>query len=88
MSGLGNLWRESAAESFGAPPLIGAAEADLIIIGGGFTGLSAALTGAGQGARTVLLEAETVGHGGWSMPGSGCRPMRSATRWGQRRVNT
>lgn len=60
----GSLWRDSAAESFAAPPLEGPASADLAILGGGFTGLSAALEAAGQGARVVLLEAETVGHGG------------------------
>jgi len=33
-------------------------------VGGGYTGLSAALTAAEQGAEVVLLEAERVGHGG------------------------
>lgn len=60
----GNLWRASAAERFEAPPLRGERSADLAIIGGGYTGLSAALAAAGQGAEVTLLEAETVGHGG------------------------
>ncbi|WP_417727659.1 NAD(P)/FAD-dependent oxidoreductase [Roseovarius sp.] len=64
MSGLGNLWRDSAAESFAAPPLRGERSVDLAIIGAGFTGLSAALHAAGQGADVTVLEADTVGEGG------------------------
>ncbi len=45
------------------PPLDGDVEADLAIIGGGFTGLSAALHAAEQGLRTVLLEAREIGFG-------------------------
>jgi len=41
--------------------LVGDVRADICIIGGGFTGLSAALHGARAGARVVLLETETVG---------------------------
>ncbi|WP_210877349.1 NAD(P)/FAD-dependent oxidoreductase [Roseovarius autotrophicus] len=59
-----NLWRASAAEAFSAPAFQGDRSADLAIIGGGYTGLSAALVAAGQGAQVTLLEAETVGHGG------------------------
>jgi glycine/D-amino acid oxidase-like deaminating enzyme len=48
-----------------SPPLRGAAEADLCIVGGGFTGLWAALHAkADDPAReVVLLEAETIGFG-------------------------
>ena len=47
-----------------APPLMADASADLVIIGGGFTGNAAALEAARRGASVVLLEAETFGHGG------------------------
>lgn len=61
---LTSLWQASAAEDFSASPLQGERSVDLAIVGGGYTGLSAALEAAGQGADVTLLEAETVGHGG------------------------
>jgi glycine/D-amino acid oxidase-like deaminating enzyme len=48
-----------------SPPLRGAGEADLCIVGGGFTGLWAALHAKADnpGREVVLLEAETIGFG-------------------------
>jgi len=43
--------------------------ADVAIIGGGYTGLSAALTLAKRGLRVVVLEAETIGWGASSRNG-------------------
>src|SRR5579885_1890584 len=45
------------------PPLEGEASADACVVGGGLTGLSAALHLAERGYRTLLLEAESVGWG-------------------------
>ena len=45
------------------PALQGAQRADVCVIGGGFTGLSAALNLAEQGMDVVLLEAERIGFG-------------------------
>ena len=45
------------------PPLQGAIKADVCVIGGGYTGLSAALNLAEAGLDVVLLEAERVGWG-------------------------
>jgi gamma-glutamylputrescine oxidase len=45
------------------PALAGEARADVCIIGGGYTGLSAALHLAGRGLSVVLLEAHRVGFG-------------------------
>jgi len=58
-----NLWHVTASEAIKAEPLTSEVTADLIIIGGGFTGCSAALHAAELGARVVLLEAHVVGHG-------------------------
>lgn len=45
------------------PALEGAIDADTCVVGGGYTGLSAALHLAGRGYRVVLLEAERIGWG-------------------------
>src|SRR4051812_43386155 len=48
-----------------SPPLRGETEADLCVVGGGFTGLWAALHAKADdpGREVVLLEAETIGIG-------------------------
>ena len=58
-----NLWTATCREAVPAPTVL-ADTADLAIIGGGFTGASAALAGAKAGARVVLFEAHGIGHGG------------------------
>ena len=45
------------------PPLEGSRNADVCVVGGGFTGLSAALHAAEGGAHVVLLEADRVASG-------------------------
>ena len=45
------------------PTLDGAFEADVCIIGAGFTGISAALELADKGMSVVVLEAERIGFG-------------------------
>ena len=39
------------------------ARADVLVIGGGYTGLSAAIACADAGAQTVVLDASAPGHG-------------------------
>jgi glycine/D-amino acid oxidase-like deaminating enzyme len=58
-------WMDASRPQDAQPALVGAAEADLCIVGGGFTGLWAALYAkATDPARdVVLLEAETAGFG-------------------------
>jgi glycine/D-amino acid oxidase-like deaminating enzyme len=59
------FWLDALPAREPSPPLRGAVEADLCIVGGGFTGLWAALHAkADDPAReVVLLEAETIGFG-------------------------
>lgn len=56
-------YAETAAPLDRFPPLKGAARADVCVVGGGFTGLSAALHLAQRGYDVVLLEAHRVGFG-------------------------
>ena len=53
----------TAKEMLDRPALEGEERADVCVIGGGFTGVSAALNLAEQGLDVVLLEAERVGFG-------------------------
>ena len=57
------LWRATAPPAPPTPALDGACEADVCVVGGGFTGLSTALHLAEAGARVVVLEAEDPGFG-------------------------
>ena len=59
-----SLWSATAEEPAPhAPPLDGEARADVAIVGGGYTGLSAALHLAERGTEVALLEAEEPGYG-------------------------
>ena len=57
------LWEATAPAAPDTPPLRGRSEADVVVIGAGFTGLSAALHAAEGGLRVVVLEAVEVGFG-------------------------
>ena len=58
------LWADTAPALPDFSSFEGERETDIVIIGGGYTGLSASLHLAEQGVDTVLLEAETIGFGG------------------------
>ena len=58
-----SLWTATAAPELSCPPLSGAGRADVCVVGGGFTGLSAALHLAEAGADVTLLEAAEPGYG-------------------------
>lgn len=74
------LWEMTAPQAPVTPELTGAAKADVVVVGAGYTGLSAALHLAEAGKRVVLIEAIEVGYGGagrnvglinggmWTMP--------------------
>jgi len=59
-----SLWRAKAQDTIISAPLKGDVHADVVIIGGGYSGLSAALHIAEQGMAVRVLEAFTIGHGG------------------------
>jgi glycine/D-amino acid oxidase-like deaminating enzyme len=54
------------------PPLDGSAEADLVVVGGGLTGLWTALQAAEEGKRVVLLEGERIAFGASGRNGGFC----------------
>ncbi|MEM7469850.1 MAG: FAD-binding oxidoreductase [Pseudomonadota bacterium] len=59
-----NSYYHASAEPLAPlPPLRGQTKADLCIVGGGYTGLSAALHAAQYGLDVVLLDAQRVGFG-------------------------
>ncbi|WP_457943729.1 NAD(P)/FAD-dependent oxidoreductase [Vreelandella alkaliphila] len=85
------LWADTAPAGRDYPALQGAQRSDVVIIGGGFTGLSAALALAKRGISTVLLEAESIGwgasgrNGGQVIPGLKYDPDELITRYGKER---
>lgn len=74
------LWEMTAPAAPATQALSGSFEADVVVVGGGFTGLSAALHLAERGTKVALLEGKEIGFGGsgrnvglvnagmWTMP--------------------
>src|SRR5690349_8168715 len=59
----GSLWAAVTPDGPALPPLAGAAEADVVVIGAGFTGLSAALHLREAGVDVAVIEAAEPGWG-------------------------
>ena len=69
----------ASANPFPAQPrLVGEEQADVVVVGGGFTGLSAALHAAEAGYSVVLLEAQRIG---WGASGRSGGQMIPGLRW-------
>lgn len=85
-----SLWEATAsAPPLPETPLQGEVDVDIAIVGGGFTGLSAALHAAEAGAKVALLESETIGfgasgrNGGQVNPGTKIDEAALAARFGE-----
>jgi len=59
-----SLWADSAIDIPASPSLQESLQADVLVVGGGYSGLSSALHLAEMGVSVVLLEASYVGYGG------------------------
>ncbi len=57
------LWARSAVASPSTEPLTSTVDADVVVVGAGFTGLSAALRLSQQGVSVAVLEAGDIGFG-------------------------
>ena len=83
-----SLWVATAAPASVTPPLDGDQQADVAIVGGGFTGLSSALHLAEHGTDVVVLEAGEPGwgasgrNGGQVIPGLKEDPAEILVRFG------
>lgn len=70
-----SLWTATAsAQPFEAPALAGERVVEIAIVGGGFTGLSAALHAAELGASVAVLEAGPIGYGASGRNGGQVNP--------------
>ena len=70
-----SLWAATAGPAPAAAPLAGERRADVAVVGGGFTGLRAALALAEAGSDTVLLEAVESGWGASGRNGGQVNPL-------------
>ncbi|MGE4481292.1 NAD(P)/FAD-dependent oxidoreductase [Acidocella sp.] len=84
-----NYYQATRGVAFSAPELDQDLEADAVIVGGGISGVSAALHLAERGYKPVLLEAQDVGwgasgrNGGQALPGFGASMHKMVQLVGQ-----
>ena len=87
------LWMETATEAPATSAVSEQIHCDVAIIGGGFTGLNAALQLASQGTSVCVLEAGSIGYGasgrsgGQVNPGLNLLPSELITQFGDRAGN-
>jgi glycine/D-amino acid oxidase-like deaminating enzyme len=70
----GALWEATAVEPPATAILAEASSVDVLVIGGGFTGLSTALHLAERGVKTAVLEARSIGFGASGRNGGQVNP--------------
>lgn len=86
-----NLYSETSGVRIETARLDGATTADVVIVGGGYTGLSTALFLAQAGLKPVVIEAGEIGHGcsgrngGQVNPGLKLLPDDVEAHWGSER---
>lgn len=85
---LNNSYYRATANAWETQPTFSGAteykKYDVAVIGGGFTGLSAALACAEKGLKVILLEAETIGFGASGRNGGQLIP---GLRWSMREID-
>ncbi|WP_299839020.1 FAD-binding oxidoreductase [uncultured Jannaschia sp.] len=79
----GTVYDEGLPPAPEHPPLRGRRTADLCVVGGGITGLSAAVAAARAGMFVVVLEAQRVG---WGASGRNGGQIGRGFNWSQRRL--
>lgn len=88
---LANLWEDSAVAAPAVPPIEGTLHADVLVVGAGYLGLSAALHLAEAGVNVILVDAEAPGwgasgrNGGQIIPGLKYDPGELEARFGRER---
>ncbi|MEM9602237.1 MAG: FAD-binding oxidoreductase [Pseudomonadota bacterium] len=81
-------WSRTAIPETRFPALTGDVNADVVVIGGGLTGLRSAIGLAEAGVDVVLLEANAIAHGASGRSGGQCNPIWRQTpeqlraKWG------
>jgi len=86
-----NVWEETAVPSPAIPPLAGAHEATVLVVGAGYLGLSAALHLAQAGVDVIVVDAEAPGwgasgrNGGQVIPGLKHDPGELEAMFGRER---
>ncbi len=79
-----NYYAATANRTRAPQPLLGEVDCDVVVIGGGFTGIAAALACAEKGFSVVLLEGETIGFGASGRNGGQLIP---GLRWSMREID-
>lgn len=78
MDDVNSLWKVTATKGVDSPRLTEDLTCDVVIVGGGYTGLRAALALAEHGTDVVVLEAHEVGWGASGRNGGQVNPMLPA----------